>query len=147
MESKKEVGKVGKSEKSKGKGESSRGEGKSERETGRRGEGEEEEEEEGGGGEIGEGRPMNVERLIRERANSMPLLEMSRRREKKQERQEEEREMEGIEAFRKSTKVERSLVRGVGGGWEDIVREMRMGFREIMSEMRELREGMKVERK
>lgn len=44
--------------------------------------------------------------------------------------------MKRIKAFRKSIKMVRSPVMGVGGGWEDTVREMRTSFREIMSEMR-----------
>jgi len=102
---------------------------------------EEEKGEEGKGDRKKVGRPRNVERLTRERANSMPLLEVFKRGEKRKERQEEEREVEGVEAFKKSSKVERSPVKGVGGGWEDIIREMREGFKELMREMKELREG------
>lgn len=93
--------------------------------------------------EVGEkkkvGRPVNAERLKRERANSLPLVECLKRGEKRKERQEEKKEMMEIEVFRKSTRVERSPVRGEEGGWSDIVKEMRAGFRE----MRESREEMK----
>lgn len=51
-------------------------------------------------------RPTNVEGLVKERVNNVPLLEMFRRGEKRKERQEEERKVEGMEAFRKSTKME-----------------------------------------
>lgn len=82
-------------------------------------------------------RPMNIERLVRERANSMPLLEMFKRRKKRKKKQEEAREIEGMDAFKRSTKIERSPVKEVGGGWEDIVKKMMVGFRELMKEMRE----------
>lgn len=64
-----------------------------------------------GEGEREKGRSTNVERLIRVRANSMPLLEMF----KKGEKRKEEREIEEMEAFRKSTKVEISPVKELGG--------------------------------
>lgn len=51
-------------------------------------------------------RPTNVKGLVKERVNNVPLLEMFRRGEKRKERQEEERKVEGMEAFRKSTKME-----------------------------------------
>lgn len=56
------------------------------------------------------------------------------RGEKRKERQEKERKVEGMEAFRKSTKME--IADRIGERWKDIVREMRVRFREIMSEMR-----------
>lgn len=68
-----------------------------------------------GEGEREKGRSTNVERLIRVRANSMPLLEMFKRGKKRKEIQKEEREIEEMEAFRKSTKVEISPVKGLGG--------------------------------
>lgn len=82
-------------------------------------------------------RPMNIERLVRERANSMPLLEMFKRGKKRKKKQEEAREIEGMDAFKRSTKIERSPVKEVGGGWEDIVKKMMVGFRELMKEIRE----------
>lgn len=53
-------------------------------------------------------RPTNVEGLVKERVNNVPLLEMFRRGEKRKERQEVERKVEGMEAtlFKKSTKME-----------------------------------------
>lgn len=80
---------------------------------------------------------MNIERLVREKANSMPLLEMFKRGKKRKKKQEEARKIEGMDAFKKSTKIERSPVKEVGGGWEDIVKKMMVGFRELMKEMRE----------
>lgn len=66
-----------------------------------------------GEGEREKGRSTNVERLIKVRANSM--LEMFKKGEKRKEIQKEEREIEEMEAFRKSTKVEISPVKDIGG--------------------------------
>lgn len=51
-------------------------------------------------------------KVIRERANSLPLMELFKRGEKRKERQ-KEREIEEIEVFRKSSKVERSPIKGL----------------------------------
>lgn len=51
------------------------------------------------------------------------------------------RKKEGRNPFKKSLKVERSPVKETGGGWENIVREMRTGFRDLINEIRELKEG------
>lgn len=53
-------------------------------------------------------RPTIAEGLMRERANSLPLIEIFKREKKRRERQEDEKEIEEMEAFRKSTKVGRS---------------------------------------
>lgn len=78
-----------------------------------------------------------MERLIRERANSMPILEMIRRSEKRKGRQEGEEEVEEIEVFKRSRMLEMSPVKEVGEMGEEMWREMMVGFRELMKESRE----------
>lgn len=102
-----------------------------------------EREEEGGRGEEKRkvGRPTNGERLMRERADSLPIGTWFKRAGKRKERQDEGEEGEGVEGFKRSTKLERSPVKKEEGGWMEVVKEMRAGFKEIMKEVKELREG------
>lgn len=85
------------------------------------------------------GRPSKVESLMRERSNSMPLTDLFKRGEKRKERQEELGVEEG-EIFKKSALVKRSPERQEIGGLKEILEEMRDGFREVKSEIRENRE-------
>jgi len=106
----------------------------------------------GGGGGEGKGeegkgeekkkvrRPSKAESLMRERANSMPLMESFKRGEKRKERQ-EELEMKEGEVFKKSGLIKRSPERQEIGGLKEILEEMREGFREMKTEIRENREG------
>lgn len=57
------------------------------------------------------GRPTKGEILRMERANNLLLVESFKREEKRKERQKEKKEVEGLEAFKKNTRVERSPVR------------------------------------
>lgn len=88
------------------------------------------------------GRPTKGEILIKETANSLPIVELFKKGEKKKKRQ-EEKEVKQLKAFKKSTKVERSPIRKKKGGWEDIVREMRTRFKDLMRKMKGLRESKK----
>lgn len=87
------------------------------------------------------GRPGRMESMKRKRANSMPLLELFKRGEKRKivvaEIEAEEREV-----FKRSSKIKRSPERK---GAKEILRKMRESFREMKSEIREResREKMK----
>lgn len=83
------------------------------------------------------GRPTKVERLTRERANSLPIIDLFKREEKRKEREKEKKDMEGMEAFKRSTKVERSPVRKKERDSKDLLREMRAGFKKIMRKTKE----------
>jgi len=86
------------------------------------------------------GRPSKAESLMRERANSVPLMESFKRGEKRKERQ-EELGMEEGEVSKRSILVKKLQVGQDIGGWKEILEEMKEGFREVKSEMREIREG------
>lgn len=85
------------------------------------------------------GRPTKGKLLSRERTNSRPIIEIFKRGKK---RKEEKAKMVGLEAFKKSTRMERSSVRREKGGWQNgrHGKKMRAGFKEIIKEMKELRE-------
>lgn len=83
------------------------------------------------------GRPTKVERLTRERSNSLPIVDLFKREEKWKERVKEKKDMEGMEAFKRSTKVERSPVRKKKRGSKDLLKEMRAGFKKIMRKTKE----------
>ena len=87
------------------------------------------------------GRPNKAESLMRDRANSMPLLELFKRGEKRKERLEEDVGVGEGEIFKRSSMMERSPVRQEEGGLKEMLREVRDGFRDIKSEMREIKEG------
>jgi len=86
------------------------------------------------------GRPSKAESLMRERANSMPLMESFKRGEKRKERQ-EELGMEEGEVSKKSSLVKRTPERQEIGGLKEILKEMKEGFREVKNDIRENREG------
>ncbi|XP_070525975.1 uncharacterized protein PF3D7_1120000-like [Cardiocondyla obscurior] len=95
------------------------------------------------------GRPAKIELLRRKRANSLPILEAWKQREKRKEKQEEKGEIEGLEGFRKSVKVYRSPMKATGEGdeggiskedFEEVIKEMRSGFARIQAQMEEVRE-------
>lgn len=67
--------------------------------------------------------------MMRERANSMSLIELFKRREKRKERQGEEMEIEEKEVFKKSSKIKRPE-RQEEGGLKEILKELREGFSE-----------------
>lgn len=54
---------------------------------------------------------------------------------------EEEGEKEEAEVFKKSAVMVRSPVKGRMEGWEEMAREMRVGFKEVMKEIKEVKEG------
>lgn len=83
------------------------------------------------------GRPTKVERLTRERLNSLPIVDLFKREEKRKEREKEKKDMERMEAFKRSTKVERSPVKKKERGSKDLLREMRAGFKKIMRKTKE----------
>ncbi|XP_070521640.1 uncharacterized protein PF3D7_1120000-like [Cardiocondyla obscurior] len=94
------------------------------------------------------GMPAKVEMLMRERSNSLPIMEAWKQGEKRKERQEEIGEIEELERFRKSVKVYTSPVKtteegGEGGvskeGFEEVIKEMRSGFARIQAQMEEVR--------
>ncbi|XP_032674656.1 golgin subfamily A member 6-like protein 22 [Odontomachus brunneus] len=87
------------------------------------------------------GRQNKAESLIRDRANSMPLLELFKRGEKRRERLEEDVGRREGEIFKRSSMLERSPVRQEEGGLKEILREVGDGFRDIKSEIREINEG------
>lgn len=58
------------------------------------------------------GRPSKVERLARERSNSLPIVDLLKKGEKRKKR-EKEKDREGAEVFKRSSKVEKSPVSGV----------------------------------
>jgi hypothetical protein len=89
------------------------------------------------------GRPSKAESLMRERSNSMPLLELLKRGEKRKGTQGGETVAEEGEKriFKRSTKITRSPERQEEGGLSEILKEVREGFREIKNEMREIKEG------
>lgn len=64
---------------------------------------------------------MKGEIMMRERTNSLLIVELFRKGEKRKERQKEKKEVAQLEAFKESTK-ERSPVRKEEEGWEDIKR-------------------------
>ncbi|XP_070525963.1 golgin subfamily A member 6-like protein 26 [Cardiocondyla obscurior] len=86
------------------------------------------------------GRPPKVEGLIRERANSLPIMKAFQKAEKRKKRQEEEGEREGVEGFKRSNRVLRSPVKGMGE--EEVVKSIEKKEKErkklgmIMKEMR-----------
>ncbi|XP_070529963.1 uncharacterized protein PF3D7_1120000-like [Cardiocondyla obscurior] len=95
------------------------------------------------------GRPAKVEMLMRERSNSLPIMEAWKQEEKRKERQEEIGEIEGLEGFRKSVKVYRLPVKTTeeGGegrvskeGFEEVIKEMKSGFPRIQAQIEEVRE-------
>lgn len=75
---------------------------------------------------------------MRERSSSLTIEKFFMRRDK---REREEQEGEELEIFKKSTKVERSPVGKGERGWMEVVKEMRVGFKEVMKEVNEWREG------
>lgn len=83
------------------------------------------------------GRPTKVERLTRERSNSLPIVDLFKREEKRKEREKEKKDMEGMEAFKRSTKVERSPVRKKERGSKNLLREMRAGLKKIIRKTKE----------
>lgn len=87
------------------------------------------------------GRPSKADSWTRERANSLPLVELFKRGEKRKERQEEERESEESEVFKRSVKTKRSPEKQVEGNLMEILKEMREGFREVKKEIREMRKS------
>lgn len=78
-----------------------------------------------------------MEKLIKERLNNLPIVELFKRKEKGRRKR---KKVEGMETFNKSTKVERSPVRKEGRR-EDILRGIRAKFKELMREIKELRKG------
>lgn len=76
---------------------------------------------------------MKGEILRRKRSNSLPIVELFKRGEKRKERQEEKKEEE-VEAFNKNTRMVKSSMRKEEK--EDIVKEIRARFKEIMREMK-----------
>jgi len=86
------------------------------------------------------GRPSKAESLMRERANSVPLMESFKSGEKRKERQEESGMEEG-EVSKRGILVKRLPEGQDIGGWKEILEEMKEGFREVKSEIRENREG------
>lgn len=75
--------------------------------------------------------------MTRERSNSLPIIDLFKREEKRKEREKEKKDMEGMEAFKRSTKVERSPVRKKERGSKDLLKEMRAGFKKIMRKTKE----------
>lgn len=71
------------------------------------------------------GMPTKVERLARERSNSLPIVDLFKRGEKRKEREEEKKDREKAEAFKRNTKVERSPVRKKEEGWNVVLKEVR----------------------
>ncbi|XP_070527383.1 uncharacterized protein PF3D7_1120000-like [Cardiocondyla obscurior] len=93
------------------------------------------------------GRPAKVEMLMRERSNSLLIMEVWKQGEKRKETQ-KEKEVEGLEGFKKSVKVYRSLVKtmeegGEGGvskkSFEEVIKEIRSGFARIQAQIKEVR--------
>lgn len=84
------------------------------------------------------GRPTKAVSWSRERTNSLPLIDLMKRGEKRKENEvgDEERDI-----FKKSSKVKRSPERREEGGLGELLKEMREGFRELKEELREMRES------
>ena len=87
------------------------------------------------------GRPSKAGKdMMRDRANSMPLLELFKRGEKRKERLGEDAGVAQGEIFKRSSLMKRSPEKQEEVGWKEILREVREGFQEIKSEMREIKE-------
>ncbi|XP_070529415.1 uncharacterized protein [Cardiocondyla obscurior] len=101
------------------------------------------------------GKPARVEGLMRERANSLPIIKAFQKAEKRKERQEEGGEMESMEGFKKSNRVLRSPIKGMGEegveknverkekeveGLGMLMKEMKGGFVRIQEQMEVLME-------
>lgn len=57
------------------------------------------------------GRPSKAERLARERSNSLPIVDLLKRGGEKRKKRKKEKDREGAEVFKRSSKVEKSPVR------------------------------------
>lgn len=80
-----------------------------------------------------------MEKLMKERSNNLPIVEIFKMRGKRKERRAEGRGEKGsIQEKRGNSKITSKERRW---GWEEIVRELKDGFKEMMSKMKELREG------
>src|SRR5215467_3150226 len=85
------------------------------------------------------GRPSKAESLMRDRSNSAPLIELFKRGEKRKGSQGEGRGAEeGEQIFKRSSMIKRSPEQQVEGGLREILREVRGGFKEMKSELREM---------
>ncbi|XP_070515384.1 golgin subfamily A member 6-like protein 22 [Cardiocondyla obscurior] len=102
------------------------------------------------------GRPPRVEGMMKERANSLPIIKAFQKAEKREERRQEEGgEREGMEGFKKSNRVLRLPIKDMreeemgksierkdkeGEGLEMIMKEMRGGFARIQEQIEVLME-------
>ncbi|XP_070519729.1 coiled-coil domain-containing protein 112-like [Cardiocondyla obscurior] len=101
------------------------------------------------------GRPPRVEMQGKERLNNLPIKLAFRISEKRKERQEDKEERIEIEGFKKSCKIGRSPVKDDEGKgkerdyeedgtskdrFEEVIREVRNGFKKLNKQMEEVKE-------